>query len=108
AGLAHAPPAPPVPADRRVAAPARPAEPPAPAPVAPAPPAAPAAAPAPPPLRYLELDGPVQVGDLAARMGVAAGEVVKRLVESGVMAGVHHMIPLGVAAQVITALNFAP
>jgi translation initiation factor IF-2 len=76
---------------------------PQPAHVPPAPPAAP-----PTPVRYLELDGPIQVGDLAARMGVTIGEVVKRLVESGVMAGVNHMIPLEIAAKVMTVFNYAP
>ena len=78
---------------------------PPPAPEIPTGPAVPAA---PPPVRYLELDGPIQVGDLAARMGVAPGEVVKRLVESGVMAGINHMIPLEIATKVMTAFNFAP
>src|SRR5207302_860042 len=69
---------------------------------------APAAPAAPQPLRYLELDGPIQVGDLAGRMGVPAGEVVKRLVEAGVMAGINHMIPLEIAGRVMAAFNFAP
>jgi translation initiation factor IF-2 len=70
--------------------------------------AMPAAAAAPPPVRYLELDGPIQVGELAAQMGVPAGEVVKRLVEAGVMAGINHMIPLEIAGKVMSAFNFAP
>ncbi len=106
------------------AAPPVPAEPPRapskPEPVAkpePAPPAepvrpmetpAPLQVPAPEPVRYLELDGPIQVGDLASRMGVAPGEVVKRLVESGVMAGINHMIPLEIASKIMSAFNFAP
>jgi len=80
--------------------PVRPVEPPRPAPETPQVPVAPQ------PVRYLELDGPVQVGDLAARMGVAPGEVVKRLVESGVMAGINHMIPLEIASAVMGAFNF--
>jgi translation initiation factor IF-2 len=71
-------------------------------------PPAPAEPAAPQPLRYLELDGPIQVGDLAARMGVGAGEVVKRLVENGVLAGVNHMIPVEVATKVMAAFNYAP
>jgi translation initiation factor IF-2 len=71
-------------------------------------PAAPPTPAAPEPVRYLELDGPIQVGDLASRMGVAPGEVVKRLVESGVMAGINHMIPLEIASKVMSAFNFAP
>jgi translation initiation factor IF-2 len=85
--------------------PAAPAEPVRPASDTPAAPPTPAA---PEPVRYLELDGPIQVGDLASRMGVAPGEVVKRLVESGVMAGINHMIPLEIAGKVMSAFNFAP
>ncbi|HKX18220.1 MAG TPA: translation initiation factor IF-2, partial [bacterium] len=71
------------------------------------PPAAPAEPVAPLPIRYLELDGPIQVGELAARMSVGAGEVVKKLVENGVLAGVNHMIPLEVATKVMAAFNYA-
>ena len=85
--------------------PVKPAEPPRPTSETPA---VPAAAAAPPPVRYLELDGPIQVGELAAQMGVPAGEVVKRLVEAGVMAGINHMIPLEIAGKVMSAFNFAP
>jgi translation initiation factor IF-2 len=73
-----------------------------------APPAPPAAPAAPAPVRYLELDGPIRVGDLASRMGVAAGEVIKQLVERGVMAGVNHMIPLEVAEKVMAPFGFVP
>jgi translation initiation factor IF-2 len=90
----------------------RPAEPPRPVEAArPQPqPAAPTPAEpaAPQPVRYLELGGPVQVGELAARMGVGAGEVVKKLVENGVLAGVNHMIPLEVATKVMAAFNYQP
>jgi len=86
---------------------AEPAKPPEPGRPAPEIPAAPAAA-APQPVRYLELNGPIQVGDLAARMSVPPGEVVKRLVESGVMAGINHMIPLEIAGKVMAAFNFVP
>jgi translation initiation factor IF-2 len=84
--------------------PAKPVEPPRPAEG----PAVSAAAAAPAPVRYIELDGPIQVGELAAQMGVPAGEVVKRLVEAGVMAGINHMIPLEIAGKVMSAFNFAP
>ncbi len=70
--------------------------------------AAPPAPAAPVPIRYLEIDGPIQVGELASRMGVGPGEVIKRLVESGVMAGVNHMIPVEIATRVMAAFNFAP
>ncbi len=82
------------------------AEPPRPQPQAAAPAAPPTAPVAPTPVRYLELDGPIRVGDLASRMGVPVGEVVKRLVEGGVMAGVNHMIPLEVAEKVMAAFNY--
>ena len=75
---------------------------------APPPPPPPAEPVAPQPLRYLELAGPIQVGDLATRMGVGPGEVVKKLVENGVLAGVNHMIPLEVATKVMAAFNYAP
>ncbi len=92
------------------AEPAKPVEPvrpqPAAAAMAPAAPAVPAPA-APAPVRYLELDGPIQVGEFAARMGVGPGEVVKKLVESGVMAGINHMIPLEVASKIAPAFNFS-
>ena len=74
----------------------------------PPPPQAPAEPAAPQPVRYLELDGPIQVGELATRMGVGPGEVVKRLVENGVLAGINHMIPLEVATKVMAAFNYAP
>ncbi len=82
------------------AEPVKPVEPPRLAPEAPQAPTAPQ------PIRYLELAGPIQVGELAGRMGVAPGEVVKRLVESGVMAGINHMIPLEIASKVMAAFNF--
>jgi len=78
-----------------------------PRPIPEAPPPAPVPA-APQPVRYLELNGPILVGELATRMGVNPGEVVKRLVETGVMAGINHMIPLEIAAKVMGAFNFAP
>ena len=106
-GAVEAPPAP-LPLEPAASAPPveppKPVEPPRPQPAPPPVPAAPAA---PAPIRFLELDGPIQVGELAARMGVSVGEVVKRLVEIGVMAGVNHMIPLEVASKAIAAFNFA-
>ena len=88
--------------------PAKPAERHKPVEMPPPPPVAPAEPAAPQPIRYLELNGPIQVGDLAARMSVGAGEVVKKLVENGVLAGVNHMIPLEVATKVMAAFNYAP
>jgi translation initiation factor IF-2 len=95
-------PLPPAPEPPRPVERARPVEAPPPPPQAPAEPAAPQ------PVRYLELDGPIQVGELASRMGVGAGEVVKKLVENGVLAGVNHMIPLEVATKAMAAFNYAP
>ncbi|HEX4836627.1 MAG TPA: translation initiation factor IF-2 [bacterium] len=107
-GTVEAPAPPPLPLESAPVAPpvepVKPVEPARPQPAAPPTPSAPAA---PAPVRYLELDGPIQVGELAARMGVSVGEVVKRLVEGGVMAGVNHMIPLEVASKVMAAFNFA-
>lgn len=107
-GTVEAPTAPPLPLEPAASAPPveppKPVEPPRPQPAPPSPPPTPAA---PDPVRYLELDGPIQVGGLAARMGVSIGEVVKRLVDIGVMAGVNHMIPLEVASKVMAAFNFA-
>ena len=107
-GTVEAPPAPPLPLEPVASAPSveppKPVEPPRPQPAPPSPLPIPAA---PVPVRYLELDGPIQVGELASRMGVSIGEVVKRLVDIGVMAGVNHMIPLEVASKVMTAFNFA-
>ncbi len=95
---------PPVP----VESPVKPAEAPRPQPaVTPTPQPAVTPAPQPQPVRYIELGGPIQVGELAARMGVGPGEVVKRLVEAGVMAGVNHMIPIEVAGKVMAAFNYA-
>ena len=96
-------PLPPAPEPVRPVERARPVEaPPPPPPQAAAEPAAPQ------PVRYLELDGPIQVGELASRMGVGPGEVVKKLVENGVLAGVNHMIPIEVAIKVMVAFNYAP
>src|SRR5438445_375647 len=73
---AGAPRVPPEPAPPSIATeparaePVRPAEPSRAIPEAAPAAASPAAPAAPQPLRYLELDGPIQVGDLASRMGV--------------------------------------
>jgi translation initiation factor IF-2 len=103
--FAPEPPAPPPPATPEPPRPQEPARVQPPAASSPAVPAQPAA---PAPLRYLEIEGPIQVGELASRMGVGVGEVIKRLVENGVMAGVNHMIPIEIATKVMTAFNFAP
>jgi translation initiation factor IF-2 len=53
----------------------------------------------------IELTGPLTVGELAARLGVPAGEVVKRLLEQGVLAGINQQISLDAAARVAQSLG---
>ena len=64
--------------------------PPPPEPVAP-PPAVPA---------EIELSGPLTVGELAAKLGLPAGEIVKRLLEQGTLAGINRQISAEVATKV--------
>jgi translation initiation factor IF-2 len=64
-------------------------------------PAEPAAAPAVPQVAAeVELSGPLSVGELAARLQVPGGEIVKRLLERGVLAGINQQVPLDVAAAI--------
>src|SRR5574337_23232 len=65
----------------------------------PPPPPAPVAAP-PVVTAEIELAGPLTVGELAARLGLGAGDVVKRLLEQRVLAGINQQIPLEAAAKV--------
>lgn len=53
----------------------------------------------------IELAGPLTVGELAIKLGLPAGEVVKRLLEQGVLAGINHQVPLEVATKVAEALG---
>ncbi len=57
---------------------------------------------APPPVvaAEIEVTGPLTVGELASRLGLAGGDVVKRLLEQGIMAGINHQIPPEAAAKV--------
>jgi translation initiation factor IF-2 len=48
----------------------------------------------------VELAGPLSVGELAARLQVPGGEIVKRLLERGLLAGINQQVPLDVAAVV--------
>ncbi|MDR7481242.1 MAG: translation initiation factor IF-2, partial [Armatimonadota bacterium] len=48
----------------------------------------------------IELAGPVTVGDLAARLQVQTGEIVRRLLDHGVLAGVNQQIPAELAQKV--------
>src|SRR5436309_2057765 len=69
--------------------------PPPPEPVAP-PPVVPAA---------IDVAGPITVGELAAKLGLGGGDVVKRLLEQGVLAGINQQIGVDMAAKVADALG---
>src|SRR5881397_713065 len=62
---------------------------------------------APPPVvpAEIEVAGPITVGELAAKLGLSGGDVVKRLLEQGVLAGINHQIGADVAAKVAEALG---
>jgi translation initiation factor IF-2 len=70
----------------------------------PAPPPEPVA---PPPVvpAQIELSGALTVGELAARLEIPAGEVVKKLLEQGVLAGINQQIPLDIATKTVEALG---
>ncbi|OLC31260.1 MAG: hypothetical protein AUH31_03040 [Armatimonadetes bacterium 13_1_40CM_64_14] len=65
----------------------------------PPPPPAPVAAP-PVVTAEIELPGPLTVGELAVKLGLGPGDVVKRLLEQRVLAGINQQIPLEAAAKV--------
>ena len=65
----------------------------------PPPPPAPVAAP-PVVTAEIELAGPLTVGELAAKLGLGPGDVVKRLLEQHVLAGINQQIPVEVATKV--------
>ena len=48
----------------------------------------------------IELSGPLTVAELAARLQVQTGEVVRRLLDHGVLAGVNQQVPLELAHKV--------
>ncbi len=48
----------------------------------------------------IDLTGPVSVGDLAARLQAPPGEIVRRLIDRGVLAGVNQQIPLDLAQKI--------
>jgi translation initiation factor IF-2 len=48
----------------------------------------------------VELVGPITVGDLAARLQAPAGEIVRRLLDHGVLAGLNQQVPLDLAKKV--------
>jgi translation initiation factor IF-2 len=70
----------------------------------PPPPAVPVS---PPPVvpAQIELSGPLTVGELAARLEIPAGEVVKKLLEQGVLAGINQQIPFDIATKTVEALG---
>jgi translation initiation factor IF-2 len=53
----------------------------------------------------IELSGAVTVGELAARLRVASGEVVKRLLERGILAGINQQVQPDIAADVAEAFG---
>jgi len=53
------------------------------------------------------LAGSISVGDLAARLGVSVGDVVKRLLEQGVLAGVNQQLGQDVAGRVVESFGVA-
>lgn len=48
----------------------------------------------------IELLGPITVGELAARLGAPPGEIVRRLLDHGVLAGMNQQIPADLAQKV--------
>lgn len=48
----------------------------------------------------IELTGPVSVGELAARLQAPTGEIVRRLLDRGVLAGINHQVPLDLAQKI--------
>ncbi len=47
----------------------------------------------------IELSGPLAVGDLATKLGLSGGDLVKRLLEQGVLAGINQQISLEIATK---------
>jgi len=47
----------------------------------------------------IEIAGPLAVGDLAAKLGLSGGDLVKRLLEQGVLAGINQQVPLEIATK---------
>ncbi|MBM3469662.1 MAG: translation initiation factor IF-2 [Armatimonadetes bacterium] len=53
----------------------------------------------------IELTGPISVGELASRLNVAPGEIVRRMLDQGVLAGINQQIPADMATQVAESLG---
>jgi len=48
----------------------------------------------------IQLAGPLTVGELAAKLGLGGGDIVKRLLEQGVLAGINQQVTVDVATKV--------
>lgn len=48
----------------------------------------------------VELTGPISVGELAARLQAPTGEIVRRLLDQGVLAGINQQVPLDLAQKI--------
>jgi translation initiation factor IF-2 len=64
-----------------------------------------APAPAPTVAAEVRLEGSLTVGELAQRLGLPAADVVRKLIEVGILAGVNQQIPLETARAVAEALG---
>ncbi|MGH2454312.1 MAG: translation initiation factor IF-2, partial [bacterium] len=53
------------------------------------------------------LTGPIGVGDLAVKLGIGVGELVKKLLEFGMLAGINQQLTLEVAAKTVGAFGVA-
>lgn len=53
----------------------------------------------------IRLEGTITVGDLAQRLGIPASEVVKKLIEVGVLAGINQQLPVETARTVTEAFQ---
>lgn len=53
----------------------------------------------------IELSGPLAVAELAAKLELPGGEIVKRLLEHGILAGINRQIPLETAMKVVESFG---
>jgi translation initiation factor IF-2 len=56
--------------------------------------------------KWLELPDNITVGELADKLGIAANEIIKELMKSGVMAGINQVVSFETAAQIAKAQGF--
>src|SRR5712692_3981306 len=54
----------------------------------------------------IELPGPLTVGELAAKLGLGPWDVVKRLLEQRVLAGINQQIPVEIAGKVAESCGY--